>query len=247
MVTDFSLSARGREALEGEAEETGTGTLAGRVTWQGEAVEGVLVRLYLDAASDFRGMGYAAAPPTGADGRFSFDYLPESGYFLLARKRAGGGRAGPLGEGDLFGYYGGNPVAVTGGKSLDVEFEVVAKGREAPGADSRPRRSGTAITGRITDASGMAVPEAYAFAYAEEVMAHKKPAFISAPAGEDGRYVIYLSRGGTWYVGARSAYGDSPSKGEWYGRYDGSANHSVKVEDGRSLEGVDVVVERILP
>ena len=247
LVIDFSLVEKSREPVAGAAEDAGTGTLTGRVTWRGTAVEGVLVRLYLDAESDFRGMGYAAAPPTGEDGTFRFDYLPESEYFLLARKRAGGGSAGPLEEGDLFGYYVENPVAVGNGKALEVEFEVVAKGREAPGADSRPRASGTTISGNITDVSGAAVPEAYAFAYEEPVMAHKKPAFISSPAGEDGRYVIFLSRGGTWYVGARSEYGDSPAKGEWYGRYDGSADHAVAVEEGRALKDVDIVVERILP
>jgi hypothetical protein len=247
MTIDFSLAEKRREPVAGASEDPGTGTLTGRVIWQGAAAEGVLVRLYLDAESDFRGMGYAAAPPTGEDGTFRFDYLPESDYFLLARKRAGGGSAGPLGEGDLFGYYVDNPVGVGNGTTLDVEFEVVAKGREAPGADSRPRASGTTISGNITDASGAAVSGAYAFAYEEQVMAHKKPAFISSPAGEDGRYVIFLARGGTWYIGARSEYGDSPAKGEWYGRYDGSPDHSVTVDSGRTLAGIDIVVERILP
>ena len=87
----------------------------------------------------------------------------------------------------------------------------------------------------------------YAFAYEEKVMAHKKPAFISQPVDADGRYVINLSRGGTFYVGARSAYGDSPGRGEWYGRYDGTPDHAVTVETGAGAEGIDVRVERILP
>ena len=77
-------------------------------------------------------------------------------------------------------------------------------------------------------------------------MAHKKPAFISQPADEQGRYVINLSRGGTFYIGARSAYGDSPGKGEWYGRYDGTPDHGVTVAEGAAAEGIDIRVERIL-
>ena len=77
-------------------------------------------------------------------------------------------------------------------------------------------------------------------------MAHKKPAFISQPVDDQGRYVIHLSRGGTFYVGARSAYGDSPGKGEWYGRYDGTPDHGVTVAAGASAEGIDIRVERIL-
>jgi hypothetical protein len=246
-TADFSLVRKGADAVVSGSDDPGSGALAGKVTYRGSGIAGVQVRLYLDAESDFRGMGYAAAPPTGEDGRFRFDFLPESDYFLLARKRAGGGSAGPLREGDFFGYFIDNPVAVTGGSVVEVELEVVTKGREAPGADSRPRTSGTTISGGITDSGGTAVRGGYAFAYEEEVMAHKKPAFISSPAGEDGSYVIFLSRGGTYYIGARSEYGDSPAKGEWYGRYDGSADHSVTVESGGALKDVDIVVERILP
>lgn len=77
-------------------------------------------------------------------------------------------------------------------------------------------------------------------------MAHKKPAFISQEVDGEGRYVIHLSRPGTFYVGARSAYGDSPGKGEWYGRYDGTPDHGVTVAEGARAEGVDIRVERVL-
>jgi hypothetical protein len=77
-------------------------------------------------------------------------------------------------------------------------------------------------------------------------MAHKKPAFISQEVDAEGRYVIYLARGGTFYVGARSAYGDSPGKGEWYGRYDGTTDHGVTVGEGAHAVGIDIRVERIL-
>jgi len=58
--------------------------------------------------------------------------------------------------------------------------------------------------------------------------------------------VIHLSGGGTFYVGARSAYGDSPGRGEWYGRYDGAPDHGVSVETGAGAEGIDIRVERVL-
>jgi hypothetical protein len=244
---DFSLARKGSDAVVSGSDDPGSGTLAGKVTYRGEGMAGVLVRLYLDGGSDFRGMGYAAAPPTGEDGSFRFDYLPESDYFLLARKRAGGRGAGPLAEGDFFGYHIDNPVMVRGGTMTEVELEVTSKGREVSGADSRPRPTGTSISGRILDAKGSVVEGVYAFAYREKVMAHKKPAFISSPVDGHGRFVIYLSGGGTYYIGARSAYGDSPAKGEWYGRYDETADHSVTVKTGAALDGVDIVVERILP
>lgn len=243
---NFSLARKTADALVKPAADPGSGTLGGVVTREGAGVAGVQVKLYLDAESAFRGMGYAAAPPTDGRGAFSFDYLPESSYYVVARKRGAGAGPGPLTEGDLYGYYAGNPVQVHVGTAVEIQLELVSKGREVGNADGRPRPSGTSIVGRITDAAGAVVRGVYAFAYEEKVMAHKKPAFISPVVDERGRYVIHLSRAGTFYIGARSAYGDSPGKGEWYGRYDGTTDHAVTVGEGASAEGIDIRVERIL-
>ncbi|HWR98934.1 MAG TPA: carboxypeptidase-like regulatory domain-containing protein, partial [Candidatus Methanoperedens sp.] len=242
---NFSLARKAAETVVTPAADPAAGTISGIVTREGRPVEGVQVRLFLDAESAFRGSGYAAAPPTDASGAFAFELLPESSYYVIARRRGAGG-PGPVAEGDLYGYYVDNPVPVRAGTAVRIEFELVSKGRELGNADGRPRPSGTRITGRITDAAGAVVPGVYAFAYEEKVMAHKKPAFISQPVDAAGRYVINLSAGGTYYVGARSAYGDSPGRGEWYGRYDGTPDHGVKIEAGALLEGVDIRVERIL-
>jgi hypothetical protein len=243
---NFSLARKLAEPIVKAGDDQGSGRIGGVVSWEGKGLEGVQVRLYLDAESAFRGAGYAAAPPTDESGAFSFDYLPESAYYIIARRRGAGVGPGPLGEGDFYGYFVDNPVRVRGGTSVEIALELVSKGRDAGNADGRPRPSGTRIAGRITDASGAVVREAYAFAYEEKVMAHKKPAFISQVVDEQGRYVIHLSRGGMFYIGARSAYGDSPGRGEWYGRYDGTPDHGVAVEAGASAEGIDIRVERIL-
>ncbi len=243
---NFSLARKTAEPVVRTAADPGSGTLGGVVTSEGAGVAGVQVKLYLDPESAFRGMGYAAAPPTDERGVFSFDYLPQSAYYVVARKRAGGG-PGPLVEGDFYGYYPDNPVQVRGGTAVEIALELVTRGREVGTADGRPHPSETRIAGRITDAAGGVVRGVYAFAYEEKVMAHKKPAFISPEVDDQGRYVIHLSRPGTFYVGARSAYGDSPGRGEWYGRYDGTSDHGVTVAAGASAEGIDIRVERILP
>lgn len=243
---NFSLSRKIAEAFVKPGPDTGSGALSGVATWEGRGVEGVQVKLFLDEESAFRGAGFAAAPPTEGTGAFSFENLPESAYFVVARKRGAGAGPGPLAEGDLFGYYVDNPVQVRGGTAVVIALELVSKGREVGNADGRPRPSGTRIAGRITDVAGAVVRGVYAFAYEEKVMAHKKPEFLSQVVDDQGHYVINLSRGGTFYIGARSAYGDSPGKGEWYGRYDGTPDHGVRVEPGASVEGVDIRVERIL-
>jgi len=243
---NFSLSRKTAAAIVKPGVDQGSGTLAGVVTWEGKRVSGVQVKLFLDEESAFRGAGFAAAPPTDEQGAFSFEYLPESAYFVVARKRGAGAGPGPLAEGDLFGYYVDNPVKVRGGTAVQIALELVSKGRDVGNADGRPRPSGTRIAGRITDGTGAVVRGVYAFAYDEKVMAHNKPAFISQEVDDQGRFTINLSRGGTFYVGARSAYGDSPGKGEWYGRFDGTPDHGVTVAAGASAQGIDIHVERIL-
>jgi hypothetical protein len=214
---------------------------------EGEPAAGVRVKLYLDGESDFRGMGYALSPPTGPDGVFTFAFLPESSYWVVAHRRSGGTGAGPLGEGDAYGFYAGNPVSVASGTAVSVILAMAGKGADTGGAEGRPLASGTSIAGRISDSAGAVVPGTYAFAYRGKLMSHAKPESLSREVGPDGRYVMHLAEGGTYYVGARTLYGDAPSRGEWYGRYDGTPDHSVTVVTGSSLEGIDITVERIIP
>ena len=78
-------------------------------------------------------------------------------------------------------------------------------------------------------------------------MAHKRPEYISKQVDEEGRYVLNLPEGGTYYLGARSQYGDTPALGEWYVRWEGTGDHSVVLESGEVLENIDIQIEQILP
>lgn len=243
----FGLAKKGAEPASQDMQDTSSGTLTGVVTYMGEPLEGVYITLFLDSTTDFRGMGYSTAPPTGKTGMFRVDFLPQSEYFVIARKRASGSGSGPLTDGDSFGYYVGNPVSVKDGKMVKIEVQMLSKAGEIGKDDSLFRNTGTQISGRITDKTGKVVKGVYAFAYEEKVMAHKRPSFISREVDADGRYVINLSKGGVYYIGARSSYGDSPSIGEWYGRYDVTPDHSVEVGTGNRTDGININVEEILP
>jgi hypothetical protein len=242
----FSTVALDEGVRYAQGADPGTGTLQGVVTLGGKPAEGVSVILYLDGKNDFRGVGYSSSPPTRKDGQFRIDMLPEADYFVIARKRSTGKGAGPLTDGDVFGYYVANPVHVKGGQSARIELGVISKAGEIGKEDSLFRDTGTYIAGRILDPAGKPVKGVYAFAYTERAMAHQRPEHISKPADAEGKYVIYLPQGGTYYIGARSDYGDTPAYGEWYGRYEGTGDHSVKVETGKVADKVDMVVEQIL-
>ena len=243
----FSLPRKFEEVAYRDGSDPATGSLEGVIEYQGKPLEGAGLRIFLDGADLFRGQGYSTAPPTGKSGAFRIDLLPESRFFLIVRKRAKGTGAGPIAEGDFFGYFVDNPVQVHAGKIAKVRIEVISKASEIGKDDSLFRATGTQIVGRILGKDGKVVPGVYAFAYEDKVMAHARPSFISREVDKEGRYVINISGGGVYYIGARSDYGDSPGLGEWYGRYDVSADHSVRVETGKRLEGVDIVVEKINP
>ena len=104
----------------------------------------------------------------------------------------------------------------------------------------------TVLRGKVVDRAGRPQAGVYAFVYTEKAMSHKRPDRISRPADESGRYVIDLPQGGKYFLGARSEYGDTPSPGEWYGRYEGTPDHSILTSTGQILDRVDLVVERVL-
>jgi len=224
-----------------------SGALTGVATLDGEPLEGVYVTLYVDTAENLRGSTYATSPPTGKNGVFRFDFLPEVEFYVVARERAKGGAAGPLNDGDYFGFYPNNPVHIKTNKLATIDIPLVSKAGEIGQEDSLFRSTGTTVTGKIVDIEGKPVTGVYVFAYLEKVMAHKRPEFISKEVGADGVYTLNLPEGGTYYIGARSQYGDTPALGEWYGRWEGTGDHSIKLNTGETLKAIDITVEQILP
>jgi hypothetical protein len=217
----------------------------GVVLCDGKPLEGAHVYLYLDAADDLKGQGYRLSPPTGSDGAFAFDGLPESSYFLAARKREGGGRVGPVREGDYLAVYPGNPLRAVAGKVARVELAAVRKVREAAASETFGRPDGPVLRGTVTDRRGHPVAGVHVFAYTDRVIGHQRPAAISAPTGPDGVYSVSFRAPGTFYVGARQLYGDSPAPGELFGMYEATADHGLTLAAGETLEGVRITVEPI--
>lgn len=225
-----------------DREEAGAG-LAGIVAYGGVPLEGAAVMLYLDDDRDFKGIAYAVSPPTDREGRFALFGLLDTEYYVVVRKRAGGRLAGPLAPGDYYAFYPHNPLRLEQGRRAEITVEVIAKAAEG---EVGAFLSTTRIEGRIVDQDGRPLAGLYAFVYPDRIMSHAKPLAISAPTGSDGRFTISLEKGGTFYLGARERYGMNPQPGEYYGKFTGSANHSIEIRNGRVREGVTIVVDRIL-
>lgn len=219
--------------------------IEGTVRLDGEPVAGALVYLYLDAAEALKGQGYRMSAPTAPDGFFSFDNLPESGYYLVARKREDGTRQGPVRAGDLFGIYPGNPLPARAGELLHIVLPVVRKQQEAAASETFGRSSGTRVEGKVVDGGGKPVANLHVFAYTDRVIGHQRPAALSPPTGADGTFLLNLPGGGVYFIGAREQYGDSPAPGERFGMYEQTADHGLQVETGERIDGIVIGVETI--
>lgn len=221
-------------------------TIEGRVLLGGVPLADAVVTLYLDLADDLKGQGYRHSLPTAADGLFAFDGLPEADYHLVARKRAGGNKAGPVRDGDDLAFFSGNPLRAVAGRTTTVELHAVRKVREMESDETEVRPGGPTLRGKIVDPGGQPLGGLHVFAYTDKVIGHKRPAAISPPTAGDGVFQLVLPRPGLYYVGAREGYGDSPAPGERFGMYDDSADHGIEVGPGGVATPVRIVVEPVL-
>lgn len=219
--------------------------VSGEVFFRGAPVENAYVYVYSSPDSLFKGMGIAMSPPTGPDGAFEVGNLPESTYYLVARRREGGGMTGPLEKGDLYGFYPGNPVYARDGVVTVVRMDLVEKEKTLAYSEVASG-TGTVLRGRVVDRGGRPQAGVYAFVYDDRVFGHQRPFGHSGRTGPDGTFAIYLDRPGTFFLGARENFGNSPKPGERFGFYDGTPDHAVTAVSGKAVEGLTIVVEPIL-
>lgn len=222
-----------------------TGTAAsGRVVGTVFApVEGVFVYVYREGA-DPHGPAYVILPaPTREDGEFSLE-LPPGTYTVVARRRANRENSGPLAGGDLRS----DPVIVHVGRGGAVPLTLLMNRKE----DTRmrafrpPPEWSTAIAGTVRDADGHPVEGARVHVYTYVQMS-ERPKYVSERTGPDGKYIVFLPKGGTYYLAARNRFGGPPRIGDLYGRYDeGSIDPTgVVVKEGTRRENIDITVFKV--
>jgi hypothetical protein len=194
---------------------------------------------------DIYGPSFAKAGPTGPDGKFEMT-LPPGRYFFVARKRGTGDAGGPVVSGDFKSRTIG-PIQVGGGQPVDLSLLVEKKTgetRSLPAGEKTPSKTG--ISGRILDEAGKPVAKARVHVYMYSQMS-ERPKYVSNDTGPDGKYVILLPQGGTYYLAARNRFGGPPKLGDLYGRYDDGTidPSSVVVRDGEILTDVDITLHKV--
>lgn len=228
------------KAPDGKSEvETG---VAGYVSIDGEPVAGAVAMIYTDLSKQLKGMGLGWISPSDEAGYFEAP-IPVGTYYLVVRVRKNGQMAGPLKAGDLFGYLPGNPLTVNEGRVTRVHIPLL----EVPEKVSRHASNlfgNTSISGRILDSTGDPVAGLQVLLYEDSMMLNR-PLFVSQKTDADGRYQLSFPKGGHYYLAARSELGGTPAPGELYGRYQGTPDHSIEIETGKMLEGVEIVVDEV--
>jgi len=221
--------------------------VSGELTTAEGELSGAWVYVYTEPVLGLVGPSYAAAERAADDGTFSIS-LPAGDFYLVARHRADGARIGEPQPGDLNGIYPGNPVTVKRGETLKLGSfplkRVDAERYSERLAEGKFTTTATRLAGEVVDEDGLPAAGVYVYAYRDSRMVGK-PAVISAPTTADGRFVLNLSQGGTWYIGARSAFGGPLEPGEQVGTWDGRADHGVRLDKGEQRDLGQLTVREV--
>jgi len=178
-------------------------------------------------------------------GKFSIE-LPEGEYYFGAIKRARGKTEnGPPQAGDFF-YKAlddkGAPTLYSVTKGEKKDLGTIAG--VMPYKGLKVGDSITAIEGRVITADGKPVKGALVFAFISEAMIGK-PTFASYRTGKDGKYVLRVNQGGSFFLRVRDIYGGGPPiPGAIIGTFGGETPETVSVKTGDRVKGIDITVAK---
>ncbi|MEW6089257.1 MAG: carboxypeptidase-like regulatory domain-containing protein [bacterium] len=206
-------------------------------------VENIYIYVYKEGA-DMHGPPYSISEATNINGEFKIE-LPEGSYFFVARKRMSGDQAGPVQPGDIKSETVG-PVLIKNGEPVNLDISCFIKQGDEKTSVPAMETGKTGISGTIRDADGNPAEGIRVHVYTYVQMS-ERPKFVSVKTGPDGKYIVYLPQGGTYYLAARDRFGGPPKIGDLYGRYDqGTINPSaVIVKDNEIKRDVDIIVNKI--
>lgn len=188
--------------------------VSGQVLFEDKPLGRAYVHIYKDASTNFRGMGLASVP-TGEDGRFRIK-LPPGTYYVLARKRQGGGMYGPPGKDDFIGYYPGNPVVVRPGAFVSLLLEMSTRVDLLEEIWFTEGESAGWFEGSVVEAGGKPAAGLYVLFYTDEALSGT-PAFVAGPTDAKGHFRVRAAAG-KFHLLARSNLGGPLEAGEWYGK-----------------------------
>jgi hypothetical protein len=210
------------------------------LTSHGEPLDGAIVFVALDLNEGMQTKGFTQSTITGDNG-VGFIPVDTGTYYLTARKRMST-MFGPLAKGDLIGFYHKNPIVVSEAGTYTVHIELLEI-PEKSGSDVE-NATKTVITGKVIDENGEPVEGIWVGAYKDPQM-FGKPIIISPKSDANGEFTLVLAKPGKYYLAARDMLGGPPNPGELYGSYSGTDDHSVTLEAGGKISGIEITVREM--
>jgi len=208
---------------------------------RGKPLPGTPVYLYKSPADGFKGMPGLFAR-TREDGSFLVR-VRKGTFFVVARKRESGDLFGPTRPGDYFGYYPRNPIVLAEGERRGVRIDALPRQVvEEKFGEGYERPHEILVRVKTVDPEGRPLAGVRVLAYRTAAMTGF-PAFVSGKTGVGGEVDLAVVEEGKYYLLARERLG-GPADGEWYGRYAGSPDHSVKLSGSVSSDPLTIVLEK---
>ncbi|RJQ45891.1 MAG: carboxypeptidase regulatory-like domain-containing protein [Nitrospiraceae bacterium] len=178
------------------------------------------------------------------EGRFKA-VLPEGKYYMGASKKLSGETLGPPLDGDFFFISEddkGNPDLHTIMQFKPLDLGVISKATPFR-RESLVTKGVTLFEGIIRNEKGNPVEGMLVFAFSTPTMVGR-PLFVSERSDKDGKYLLRLSGGGSYYLRARADYGGGPPAADQaMGVYNNGKPVSIKT--GEAMKGIDIKVSKI--
>ncbi len=206
----------------------------GRVALKGEVVPGVAVLAFREFDAGLPSEPVVRSEQTNAEGIYSMELPP--GIYHLVAVRSGNRELARLREGDLFCFYGGNPVRVESGSPVNVGFNMIRVEK-----DPLPDQ-GAGVSGAVYDEKGRPLAGGVVYFYRSLSDGFKGIPDFFTRIGEDGTFRARVRKGKFFVIARKRESGDlfGPTEiGDHFGYY--TRNPVVLAEGGKKGIRIDAI------
>ena len=202
----------------------------GRVALKGEVIPGIEVIAYKDFDAGLNSVPVAISSRTNAEGIYELP-LPAGSYHLVAVKTDAQGLSG-LREGDLFCFYGGNPVRVEPGRVTNVGFNLVRVAKDPPPDPAY------GVSGAVFDEDGKPLAAAVVYFYQSPSDGFKGIPGVFARTGPDGSFRTRLRKGTFFAVARKRESGDLFGPTQIGDRFAYYVRNPITLTEGGGTRGI---------
>lgn len=203
----------------------------------GNLIPGSKIYIYINNNADFRGLADYISDAADSNGRTGISLKPGK-YYVIARKRIKEEDVGPLKEGDFSGRFENNPVDLKRKEILNLEIIVEKIEGKMLLSPLSPNTS-ISIEGVLKDEKGNPVKNGYAMIYHSKEI-NGRPDYMSRPSDNKGRFKVFISEAGSYFIIGRLKYGGPPKLAEPYGKYN---EKGIELKADDKIKDVEIILK----